>query len=61
MDGFTGSQDRYSFKILFIAMRKVLQMITNLSVSFSHDGRRLSWVGHDSSIAVADAGLAVSE
>ena len=30
------------------------------SVSFSHDGRRLAWVGHDSSIAVADAGMAVS-
>lgn len=29
------------------------------SVSFSHDGRRLAWVGHDSSIAVADAGMAV--
>lgn len=25
------------------------------SVSFSHDGTRLAWVGHDSSIAVADA------
>ena len=29
-------------------------------MSFSHDGRRLSWVGHDSSIAVADADMAVS-
>lgn len=28
-------------------------------VSFSHDGRRLAWVGHDSSIAVADAGMAM--
>ena len=25
------------------------------AVSFSHDGARLAWVGHDSSIAVADA------
>lgn len=29
------------------------------SVSFSHDGCRLAWVGHDSSIAVADAGMAM--
>lgn len=29
------------------------------SVCFSADGRRLAWVGHDSSIAVADAGMAM--
>jgi len=29
------------------------------SVSFSADGKRLAWVGHDSSIAVADSGLAM--
>ena len=28
-------------------------------VSFSEDGGKLAWVGHDSSIAVAEAGLAV--
>jgi len=29
------------------------------SVNFSGDGKRLAWVGHDSSIAVADAGMAM--
>jgi len=30
------------------------------SVSFSHDGSKLAWVGHDSSINVADAGAGMS-